>query len=220
MDERWGTAMDEAQLVLSQWFSPAFPTGAFAYSQGLEQAIADGTVAGPDDLDEWLCDLLMHGSGRADAILIRAAAICEDEDLADLDRTARAFAASAERVVEIEDTGASFGTTVAAAWPIADRALCYPVAIGHACRGLGLPVDATVAQYLLAMVSGIVSAAQRLMPLGQTRAQAIVAGLHPLCQRIAEETHGCGPDDLATASFVADIAAMRHETLQPRIFRS
>ena len=31
-----------ALLTLVQWLSPAFPTGAFAYSHGLEQAVASG----------------------------------------------------------------------------------------------------------------------------------------------------------------------------------
>ncbi len=212
--------MDRDLLILAQWFSPSFPVGAFAYSQGLEQAIADGVVSGPEDLADWLRDLLVHGAGRTDAILIRCAAGCEDGALEELDGIARALAPASERLFETVTMGTSFGATAAEAWGVPDPAACYPVALGHACRVLGVSVDLAVLHTLLATAGNLVSAAQRLMPLGQTRAQAILADLHEACHSVAQETRTAGIDDLATAGFAADIASMRHETLQPRIFRS
>ena len=60
-------------LTLTQWLSPGFPVGGFAYSSGLEQAISDGWVT-PHTLQDWLADMLRDGNGRVDAILIRSAA--------------------------------------------------------------------------------------------------------------------------------------------------
>ena len=34
----------DATLILAQWFSPAYPVWAFAYSHGLETAIEGGLV--------------------------------------------------------------------------------------------------------------------------------------------------------------------------------
>ena len=70
--------MTDHALTLMQWLSPAFPVGAFAYSHGLEKVIADGTVRDAPTLQQWLSDLLTHGSGRADAILLAAAYSTED----------------------------------------------------------------------------------------------------------------------------------------------
>ena len=41
-------------LRLMAWLSPAFPTGAYAYSHGLEWAVAAGDVVDPDTLLAWL----------------------------------------------------------------------------------------------------------------------------------------------------------------------
>ena len=60
-------------LHLLTWLSPAFPTGAYAYSHGLEWAVEDGDIVDGDTLREWLADVLLHGSGRNDAILLRHA---------------------------------------------------------------------------------------------------------------------------------------------------
>ena len=64
----------QAELLrLLAWLSPAFPTGAYAYSHGLEQAIEDGDIADGETLRNWLTDVLHHGSGRNDVILLRHA---------------------------------------------------------------------------------------------------------------------------------------------------
>lgn len=74
--------------------------------------------------------------------------------------------------------------------------------------------------YLFGFISNLVQAAQRLMPLGQTRGQILLAALAPLCDTIGAEAAGASVDDIGTATFAADIASMRHDTLEPRIFRS
>ena len=58
------------RLRLVQWLSPAFPIGAFAYSQGLESAIAAGDLRRAADVEGWITAVLRHGSGRSDAILL------------------------------------------------------------------------------------------------------------------------------------------------------
>jgi urease accessory protein len=74
--------------------------------------------------------------------------------------------------------------------------------------------------YLHAVTSNLISAAQRLMPLGQTEGQAVLSALAPLCEDSARSAMTLTCDDLQSTAFLSDIAAMRHETLQPRIFRS
>lgn len=204
-------------LTLAQWLSPGFPVGAFAYSSGLEQAIADGVVT-PDTLMDWLADMLRDGSGFCDALLIRAAATGDDPD--EVDAMARATAPGRERLLETRALGAAFCDQLRANWGIEARDLTYPVALGLGVRALDLPLTLAVQMYLHAWIGSVVSACQRLMALGQTRAQGIVAALAPLCSEVAARTETCTLDDLASQSFASDIAAMRHETLNPRIFRT
>lgn len=207
-----------AALTLMQWLSPAFPVGAFAYSHGMEQVIADGTIADADGLRAWLCALVTQGSARADAVLLAAA--YRADNTATVDATARAFAAGAERLQETDLQGAAFCNTARAVWGLDLHGLTYPVAVGAAARAMGIPLDQTLPLYLHGFASNLVSVAQRAMPLGQTDGQKVLAALSPAIEDTAAHASTATLDDLASASFAADIAAMRHEALQPRIFRT
>lgn len=216
-----GSAMRaEALLTLTQWLSPAFPVGAFAWSHGLEQAVRDGAVHDAATLADWLDVMLTAGAGRTDAILLIAAAGAEDDALADIAELAGALAPSRERLAETMGQGAAFAAVTRAVWGQDLPDMAYPVAVGRAAGLAGLP-PVTVAQvYLQSVVSNLVQAAQRLMPLGQTAAQGVLARLTPVCVRVAEEAEVAGLDGIGGAAFAMDIAAMRHEGMEPRMFRS
>lgn len=208
-------------LTLSQWFSPAYPTGAFAYSHGLETAIKNKRIVTASDLQSWLSDVVEHGSGRNDCILLRAAYHCEDDvALAGVDAVACAFVGSAERLKETKLQGSAFAKTTAAIWSGEAPDCANPVAVGYAARRLNLPVGLTAALYLQTFASNLVSAAVRLVPLGQTEGQATLAALTPLCLEVARTTETLDLDDLHSSAWQSDIAAMAHETLDHRIFRS
>lgn len=212
------TTMSDALLTLAAWLSPSYPVGAFSYSHGFETAIADGAIRDAATLEGWVADTLEHGAGRTDAILLAHAFRAPgDEDLADL---ARALAPSAERLMETEAQGAAFAATTAAAWgpPIAPAP--YPVAVGRAASAHGLPLGDTAALYLHAFAANLVSAGVRLIPLGQTAGQGIVARLGPLVRAVAAEAVAAPLDDIGSALILGDIAAMRHETQAVRLFRS
>ena len=59
-------------LTLAQWFSPAYPVGAFSYSHGLERAVQAGCVTDGASLGAWIGDVLAHGEGRSDAVFLHA----------------------------------------------------------------------------------------------------------------------------------------------------
>lgn len=207
-----------AALTLMQWLSPAFPVGAFAYSHGLEQVVADGTVHDADSLHDWLEALITHGSGRADAILLAAAHGADDPLFVDV--TARAFAAGAERLRETDLQGGAFCDTARAVWGLDINGLTYPVAVGTAARAMAIPLHEALPLYLHAFASNLVSVAQRALPLGQTDGQRVLARLAPTLSASARSAAKTPLDALTSTCFAADIAAMRHETLQPRIFRT
>ncbi|MEM7440550.1 MAG: urease accessory UreF family protein [Pseudomonadota bacterium] len=205
-------------LTLVQWLSPSFPTGAFAYSHGLETAILEGWITDPESLEHWLRDCLVQGSGRSDAIWLRLA--YGSDDIAELDRTARAFAISHERKREAERQGKAFVKVVNSVWGMDLPDLILPVAFGRAAGAAGLDKDQTVAHYLQAFVSNLVAASLRLCPIGQTPGQAVAMALHADILRVTEQTKGATEADVYGSAFVSDIAAMRHETQQPRLFQS
>ncbi len=206
-------------LSLIQWLSPAFPTGGYAYSHGLEQAVVDATLTNAAGLKAWLTDILTHGSGRQDAILL-ACALRPDTDLDALTDLALALSSSAERHRETLAQGTALAQTVAALTGRRLKPRPLPVALGEAAAPLSLPASQILALYLHAFASNLVQAMVRFVPLGQTEGQVTLAALHPLITRLAETLCTATEDDLSSSSFGAELAAMRHETLQPRIFKT
>jgi urease accessory protein len=207
-------------LILAQWFSPGYPTGAFAYSHGLETAVASGAVRDADALADWVGAVLRHGAGRNDAILLAAAWHAAPAALPEIDALALALAVSAERREEARAQGAAFARTTASVWALDLPAFCYPVAAGRAARLLGLPLDPVLRHYLLAVAANLISAGVRLIPLGQTEGQAALAGLAGPIAALAREARDGDTEALGGATLAADVAAMQHETLDVRLFRT
>ncbi|QJF50368.1 urease accessory protein UreF [Roseobacter ponti] len=210
----------DAVLTLTQWLSPGFPVGAFAYSHGLERVIDAGGITSVATLEPWLRDIIRHGCGRSDLVLLRVAYDAGDEEVARIDAQAQAFSASSGRLTETCDQGAAFSRTVDAVWDTRLGTLTYPVALGRAAKLRGLPQDLTAAMYLHAFTANLISAAVRLVPLGQTEGQDLLARLAPLITSIADATAESTPDDLTSACFAADIASMQHETQYSKVFRT
>jgi urease accessory protein len=214
------------------WLSPAFPVGGFSYSHGLEWVIEQGGAKDAATLGDWIEDILMHGAGRTDAILLaeswRAVAASDARLLAETTELAAALAPSAERRLETLAQGAAFLAATREVWPhpaldhlAADGAeVAYPVAVGGCAAAHGLPLAPTAQAFVQAFAASLVSAGVRLVPLGQTDGLRVVARLEPLIPRIVAGALAATLDDVGGAAIMADIASMRHETQYTRLFRS
>ena len=226
------TAPEPSLLPLFAWLSPAFPVGAFAYSHGLESAVDAGLVVDAASLEGWIGDLLRHGSARQDGVLAAeawrlASGAQAVTALAELNDLALALAPSRERRLETGGTGRAFATAIRAAWPDADCPalprdgdLAYPVAFGAAAGAAGLPLGPSLAALALGFVGNLVSAAVRLGALGQTEGQRVTAALLPEARALGARAAGTTLDDLGACALRSDIAALQHETLYSRLFRS
>lgn len=209
---------EAARLRLAQYLSPAFPTGGFAWSQGLEWAMDQGAVTRAT-LPQWLEDWLDHGAGWCDAVLL-SLALRRGADHAELDDLARAMCPCARRLAETVEQGTAFAANVAALTGRPQSAAALPVAVGRACGCLPLPAGEIIGLYLQAQAAALISAAVRFLPLGPVEGQAMLAGLQPALLAAAARAGTADPKDLASATWGADLAAMRHETMVTRIFRS
>jgi len=206
-------------LTLTQWLSPGFPTGAFAYSHGLEQVIADGAVNDASTLELWLSDVLRYGAGWQDGVLlVQALDAGADHDA--LDGLARALQPSAERLQETLEQGAAFARTVAAISGLALPPRALPVAVGEAAAPLHLPREQVAALFLQAFAGNLVTIAVRHVPLGQTEGQRVLARLAPLMAGLARQAAEATLDALASAALATDLASIRHETKETRLFRT
>ncbi len=215
-----GSLSSRTLLRLLVWLSPSFPTGGFAYSHGIEWAVEAGDITDGDSLQDWLTDILLHGAGRSDAILLRHAGR-PGTDLSALAEFAAAIAPARERRAETLNQGAAFARA-AAAWscpPLPDP-VPYPIAVGALAGAHCFDRDAVVAAYLQAFAANLVSAAVRLVPLGQSTGLTVLAGLERTVLCVTADTRAATLDDLGGAALRSDIAAMCHETQYTRLFRS
>ena len=162
----------------------------------------------------WIGDLLRFGAGRADAVLLRHA-----HAGATVAELAEAVAGSSERRLETTAQGAAFAAAAGAGWGGTAPAP-YPVAFGRLAAAHGVGADDAVRAFLHAWCGNLVSAAVRLVPLGQSAGLRVLSGLLPGVERMVADTRGSGLDDLGGACFRSDIAAMRHETQYTRLFRT
>jgi urease accessory protein len=218
---------------LMTWLSPSFPVGAFSYSSGIEWAVEAGDITDAASLRDWLGAMLGDGSGFCDAVFLaqahRAASAQDGAALREIAELAAAFVPSRERQLETSTQGRAFIEIARAAWACDGLdglvAACggdtvYPVAVGVVSAAHGVPLAPVLHAFLHAVVSNWISAGARLVPLGQTDSQRILAGLEADVAATASRALTASLDDLGSATFRADLASLRHETQYTRLFRS
>jgi urease accessory protein len=230
-------AMTEAEAAalyrLMTWLSPSFPVGAFSYSSGTEWAVEAGDIGDALSLRDWLAAMLANGSGFCDGVFLaqahRAAASGDEPALREIAELAAAFVPSRERQLETSAQGRAFVEIARAAWncggldqmvSCCDGAIVYPVAVGLVTAAHAIPLAPAMHAFLHALTSNWISAGARLIPLGQTDSQRLLALLEPVVAATAKRALEASLDDLGSATFRADLASMRHETQYTRLFRS
>ncbi|VAW16249.1 Urease accessory protein UreF, partial [hydrothermal vent metagenome] len=173
-----------------------------------------------------------HGAGFSDGVLLAAAhrAVSAGER-AELERVAEfaaAFTPTSELHLETTSQGAAFLKITATAWPCAGLdwlaedapAPSLPVAIGAAAAAHGVTLEPALVAATHGFAANLVSAALRLVPLGQTDGQRITAQLEPVIHDTVARAITTPLDDIATSTLMVDITSMEHETQYTRLFRS
>jgi urease accessory protein len=228
------TEAEQAALYrLMTWLSPAFPVGGFSYSSGIEWAVEVGDITDASSLKDWLAAMLSDGSGFCDAVFLtqthRAVEADDDAALRAVAELAAAMVPSRERQLETSTQGRAFIEIARAAWNCdgldqavaqCGSAMVYPVAVGIVSAAHAIPLEPSLHAFLHALVSNWISAAARLVPLGQTDSQRVLAALERKVAATANRALQATLDDLGSATFRADLASLRHETQYTRLFRS
>lgn len=223
--------MTTSEYKLLSWLSPAYPVGAYAFSHGLENAVDIGLIKCEETAQAWIGDLLLRGAGLADLVFAGNAWDMPDNlrELGRLNDYALAFQATSELRLEATEQGRAFADVSAEAWPsnavsrlaaAVSGKLVYPVAVGVTARAHDVAQSAMLTAYAHAFASNLVSAAVRLVPLGQTAGQRMTAGLAAPCAIAARRAAVTGYEDVATLAPMAEITSMNHEHQYTRLFRS
>jgi len=184
-------------------------------------------------LRDWIATVVRAGCIFSDAVLFvhahDATTSGDEQRLAEVAEFAAALAGCKERFLETTAQGAAFMQVTQTAWPCIaldqlaaawSGPLPYPIAVAAASAGHLVPAAPALHAFLFALTSNLVSAGMRLIPLGQTDSQRVLAALECAVAKTAERARGATIDDIAIATLRADIAGMRHETQYTRLFRS
>jgi len=220
-----------ALYQLMTWMSPSYPVGAYTYSHGLEHAVEAGWIKNAESVGDWVAAITREGDGFVDAVLLAHAykAAESHAGLAELLEFANAFIPTAELALESTQQGSAFLEITEKAWPaealrdlreISGGPYPYPVVVGVAAAGQAIPLEAALHSFLHAFAANMVSAAVRVIPLGQTDGQLITASLAEVIPAVVNRALTTELEDLSTNTLMADIGSMKHETQYTRLFRS
>jgi len=211
----------------------AFPTGAFTHSYGFETWIDDHTIKTAGDAERHCADWLRFNLATCDAVAAVLSHRCVLHDdfsgLARIDRQLGALKLSRESRSASQMTGAALITAgrdifnppqisrLAEMIRTGDCAGHHAVVYGTLSVGLGLNETETVTSFLWSGLSSLVGVVQRLVPLGQSEAQRIIAGAGALIDRCSDIARMRDLQSMAASLAALDVASMRHERLHTRL---
>lgn len=221
---------DLALLRLLQLVSPALPVGAYAYSQGLEQAVQAGWVRDEDSARDWIAGVLEHNLGRLDLPLLRRLQQAwQADDPGQVEYWSR-YTCAARETAELRSEDRQTGTALARL--LADLGIApardwimhpdvnWPVMFALAAVHWRVPLDTAALGYLWAWCENQVAAAIKLVPLGQTAGQRILAHCAVRIPVVGRAAAQCADEDIGQLCAALVIGSAWHETQYSRLFRS
>ena len=227
---------DKSLFRLLQISDSAFPRGAFAHSLGLETYVQEGTISDADSLAEFIENILSASVATLDGVYLREAwNYSEREALAGLMALDMALSA-ARPVASLRDASKSVGRQFlrTAVGYVENEFLIryesevragnspghYPLSFGVTAQALGFSREQALESYCYGTVSGLVSAAVRLIPLGQTDGQRLIASLEIAASGAVNEAMVRPLEAACSLGPGHEIRAMAHQRLYTRLFVS
>jgi urease accessory protein len=220
-----------ARLALRQLCDSLFPLGSFAHSDGLETVVSSGRIASGSDLRGWLETTLTATLIDAEAPAVRdafhAAHARNFAALSLLDTEMHALRGSASG----REASRAMGTRLLTTWQrlrpsdLVQSAIdartryTFPVAFGVVCAAVGTTLEETLEAYCYARLAAVVSAAMRLMSIGQQEAHGLLTDvLRGVPASVALVTESVEPP--RSFAPLMEIASMSQQYVHSRLFRS
>jgi len=213
-----------------------FPSGAFAYSRGLETYVNEEIIRDRRGLEKFLKAYLTGFTAKNDVLFLKLSwEAAEREELNTILRLDR-LTHSMRLAKELREGSLQTGRQLLKIMEALHSSLLlerfagevetgkawghHPVVFALVCSALEISREDSVMAYLYQTVSGIVSAGVRLIPLGHLDGQRAIEEIRPMARKIAEDLVPLTEDDLSSFAPAIEIRAMRHECLYTRLFRS
>jgi len=238
-----GTVVPQGQQLwhLLQISDQFFPTGGYTFSHALETYIAEGIVHDRVSCHRLLENLCWHALGPCDLVFCAQAyrlavggvkSLDTLTALIELDHLLTAYKVPRELRQESQHTGQAFLRAamvlepiplVQAFWQQVHHGTTpgqHAIVFGLVAQSLGLDPESTLLAYLYTVLTGLVAAALRLVPLGQSDGQRLLHELAPLGRELIAQYGALSPEDAWSSTPGLDIRSMQHERLYSRLCRS
>lgn len=219
-----------ALLAALRLGSAALPIGAFAYSQGLERAVSLGSVSDADSAERWICGILEHSVLTLDIPMLCAlhAAYLSHEEAEVRRLSGFLFAMRATQELRDEERQlgralyrllARLGVERAEAW-LEEERTTLAAAFALSAVSWQIPSDAAALAYCFAWAEAQVGAATRLVPLGQSSAQAVLSRVLMLVADGLPAALSRDERSVTSSTPGQTLLSAAHETEYCRLFRS
>lgn len=219
----------QSLMRLLQLVSPSLPVGGYSYSHGLEWAVEAGWVADEAQVRQWIIELITYAWSRLDVpVLLRAVGAIANEDGGELDKWSRFLQASRESL-ELHAEDLRLGAALARL--LGDLGVVWPDGMGSSRSGLvpvyalavlrwNIPLQVAAVGYLWMFAENQVTAALKLVPLGQTAGQRILLQLAAPIEAAVTSGLALPDEEIGFATPGLALASALHETQYTRLFRS
>lgn len=220
------------ELTALQLADSFLPVGTYTFSYGLETLVEEGYVEDGDDLAEVIEDLLLHRFGPTEMVAVaNAYDAAEVADLDAVERTDRrltaatlphepreASAKSGERLLSLFDgtSDAPLLGRYAERDPPANHAVV--LAVVASAEGVERDTAGHVAGY--SFVTDLLGAGMRLVSVGHHEAQSVLNDAKSTVDGVWCDNRDSSADEMSSTAYVGDIACMRHEDAESRLFFS
>jgi urease accessory protein len=210
-----------ATMRLMWLVSPALPVGAYAYSRGLEYAVHAGWVHDSDSARDWVAGILQRQIARLDApVLARMYdAYQRGEDPREWAQFLSAARESAEFALEDRQLGLSLAKLLRESG-VPNEGGGYAQMFALAAVHYGVPRGDAVLGYMFAFAESQITAASKLVPLGQSASQRALNAIMARLDGYVNEALSLEDDQLGAHTPGLAIASALHETQYTRLFRS
>lgn len=242
MDKRKTGEIPETKkrFLLLQLNDAFFPVGLYAHSYGLETYIQKEAVKDESSAYEFICNMLLYGIGRNEALAMRLSYQAVQSPGSDQEKLLRLF--RLDELVRIsrtpeeirnagEKTGSRFLKTVAAFTGLPEHSLfrqyaeesrgqSHAVAYGVYCAVCGIAESDALEHFLYAQASFMVTNCVKTIPLSQMKGQKILAACTDGMDSVIRAIENYTEEDFGAETPGFEIRSMQHEALYSRLYMS
>lgn len=223
--------MSLSSLRLLQLCSANLPTGAYAFSHGLETATEEGWIGNFEQTKGWLTIQIEYAIAGGDLpILRRAMAAFQDDDLDRVQYWNRLVLALRE-TNELRLTDSATGMALmrvlknlngldVECFLYGEREVSFVTAFAFAAHHWKIDLDEACLGYVWAWLENQVAAATKLVPLGQTQSQQLLEQLQQNLMTAIDRSKNIEDDDIGESLPMLAVASCWHEHQYSRLFRS